>query len=316
MTSSAEYDFPLELELLDAAGPLRLSTADLEDELLLLFAESGSGLDALVADSGGSGETQADVASNVGCCTAAAPSPADRRIASPTDRDVLNGRGQGVQRSGGNVAYRKLVSANKDLYCRAKDKSKFPKAIVAAVRECGGRFLELDERTKSYREIGDKKAREKTQQALREGQKKIRQRLHARGVNCGAEPGPGFDECFGYCLQVLRSLHSGDEVGAVPRAHCPARVAPEQARSAPIQAEIGSNDDQSPAAATHVKTEKTTPAPGKRLAGMSRSKVEARRCNTRSTKHSYFSVARDLRRRRSATLVTRKLHILHELRMY
>jgi hypothetical protein len=31
----------------------------------------------------------------------------------PTPRDVLNGRGQGVQRHLGNVKYRKLVFANK-----------------------------------------------------------------------------------------------------------------------------------------------------------------------------------------------------------
>ena len=31
----------------------------------------------------------------------------------PTSRDVLNGRGQGVQRHPGNVKYRKLVFANK-----------------------------------------------------------------------------------------------------------------------------------------------------------------------------------------------------------
>ena len=34
-------------------------------------------------------------------------------ITSPRDRDVLNGRGQGVQRHPGNVKYRKLVYVNK-----------------------------------------------------------------------------------------------------------------------------------------------------------------------------------------------------------
>ena len=34
-------------------------------------------------------------------------------VIEPTERDVLNGRGQGVQRHGGNVKYRKLVFVNK-----------------------------------------------------------------------------------------------------------------------------------------------------------------------------------------------------------
>ena len=46
-----------------------------------------------------------------------------------------------------------------------------------AVRQTGGRFLELDERTGIYYDIGDKKACAKTSQALREGLKKIRQMI-------------------------------------------------------------------------------------------------------------------------------------------
>jgi hypothetical protein len=42
--------------------------------------------------------------------------------------------------------------------------------IVAAVRNVGGRFLELDERSGIYHDIGDRKAIKKTSQALREGQ--------------------------------------------------------------------------------------------------------------------------------------------------
>ena len=37
----------------------------------------------------------------------------DRDIISPTDRDVINGKGQGVQRLKGNVEYRKAVKAHK-----------------------------------------------------------------------------------------------------------------------------------------------------------------------------------------------------------
>ncbi|KAL7551308.1 hypothetical protein ACHAWF_014490, partial [Thalassiosira exigua] len=77
-----------------------------------------------------------------------------------------------------------LVFVNKGIYvkCRNSDKVKVSKGIVAAVRELGGRFLQLDERTRTYRDIGDKKAVDKTSQALREGLSKIR-----REVLCGGD---------------------------------------------------------------------------------------------------------------------------------
>ena len=78
---------------------------------------------------------------------------ANYNITSPTERDVLSGRGQGIQRHNGNAKYIKLVFANKENYakCAKCDKSKIKKAIVAAVRELGGRFLILDERTRILR---------------------------------------------------------------------------------------------------------------------------------------------------------------------
>ena len=83
---------------------------------------------------------------------------------------------------------------------------------MQAIRELGGRFLELDERSGVYRDIGDKKATEKTSQALREGQKAIRQELYRHqneqlNVNVRAMSG---DSYASYSIQVLESLHSGD----------------------------------------------------------------------------------------------------------
>ena len=43
--------------------------------------------------------------------------PEPEPITSPTLRDVLNGRGQGVQRHPGNVKYRTLVYVNKVSVC-------------------------------------------------------------------------------------------------------------------------------------------------------------------------------------------------------
>ena len=88
-------------------------------------------------------------------------------------------------------------------------------SIVAAIREFGGGFLELDERSGVYYEIGDKKAWAKTSQALREGQTKIRQRIYREeegqlmknGEN-QAIPREGY---LRYSIQVLESLYKSEE---------------------------------------------------------------------------------------------------------
>eukprot|EP00986_Skeletonema_menzelii_P020483 scaffold31294_cov228-Skeletonema_menzelii.AAC.1 len=93
------------------------------------------------------------------------------------------GRGSGTQNHCGNVTYRKL-----ELYATSSkfDKLKISKAIVAATREFGGRFLQVDDdRGGAHFDIGDKPAWSKTSQALREGQKEIREKLAQEngGVN-------------------------------------------------------------------------------------------------------------------------------------
>jgi len=58
------------------------------------------------------------------------------------------------------------------------------------VRALGGRFLELDERSGIYHDIGNKKAMEKTSQALREGQTEIRKGiLRGEGKAAGLPDG-------------------------------------------------------------------------------------------------------------------------------
>lgn len=106
---------------------------------------------------------------------------------------------------------------------------KISKGVVAAVRELGGRFLELDERSGIYKDIGDKKATEKTSQALREGQTKIRKQMYNDEKNVNGVPtydttllaSPAAptnngreisaEGYFGYSVQVLESLYVEDE---------------------------------------------------------------------------------------------------------
>ena len=91
----------------------------------------------------------------------------------------------------------------------------------------GGGFLELDERSGLYKDIGDKKATEKTSQALREGQTKIRKQMYKdeeKGGNqtydtslLGSANGPvpcreiSAQGYFGYSVQVLESLYNAEE---------------------------------------------------------------------------------------------------------
>lgn len=112
----------------------------------------------------------------------------------------------------GIVPFHKLTIAN--LHVK--------QGIVDAVRELGGRFIELDEKSGLYFDIGDKKALAKTSQALREGQTKIRKQMHREmagktGYDTSllasptkheqrAIPAEGY---FGYSIQVLESLYSG-----------------------------------------------------------------------------------------------------------
>ena len=136
-------------------------------------------------------------------------------ITAPARFDVVGGRGRGVQRLPGNETYRELVCMNKRVYatCHKYDKGKVSRGIVAAIREIGGRFLEYDKQSKTYHDIGDKKAWGKTSQALREGLQEVRQQIYS-DLAAGRDhsgfvdislPTERYFECS---VQMLQSLHN------------------------------------------------------------------------------------------------------------
>jgi hypothetical protein len=94
-------------------------------------------------------------------------------IVHPHDHDVLSGRGNFVNYHAGNEHFRALVRKHKVAYvaCPKPQKGKFSRMIVDEIRERDppGRFLKQDHETKMWHDIGDKKALDKTRQALREG---------------------------------------------------------------------------------------------------------------------------------------------------
>lgn len=96
----------------------------------------------------------------------------------PRDTDILCIRGGATMRHPGTQTYRKLVAWNKVDYvtCPDSEKIKISRSIVATLREQDRRFLSKDQEGNWY-DIGDKKAIEKTSQALRERQPEIRRNL-------------------------------------------------------------------------------------------------------------------------------------------
>eukprot|EP00592_Proboscia_alata_P023963 CAMPEP_0194446446 /NCGR_PEP_ID=MMETSP0176-20130528/128440_1 /TAXON_ID=216777 /ORGANISM="Proboscia alata, Strain PI-D3" /LENGTH=1179 /DNA_ID=CAMNT_0039273161 /DNA_START=357 /DNA_END=3892 /DNA_ORIENTATION=- len=93
--------------------------------------------------------------------------------------DVLYGRGGGTNHHPGNKRYRKTVEDNKNKYylCKRLEKPLVALEIIKKWRteqDPPGRFLKCDEATGLWSDVGDKKAREKTSQALRERAPSVR----------------------------------------------------------------------------------------------------------------------------------------------
>ena len=98
-----------------------------------------------------------------------------------TVSDVLCGRGGLTNNAPGNVYFRRLVRLKQESYLLAtkREKAGVAREIVEMVRALHppGRFLKKDDSSGMWVEIGDRKAREKTSQALREGAPELRQEL-------------------------------------------------------------------------------------------------------------------------------------------
>jgi hypothetical protein len=87
----------------------------------------------------------------------------------------------GTNHHPGNKRYRQIVEDRKLEYVDAKRLDK-PLVALDVIRlwrsqDPPGRFLKLDEKTGTWYDVGDKKAREKTSQALREKAPEIRLKL-------------------------------------------------------------------------------------------------------------------------------------------
>lgn len=102
-------------------------------------------------------------------------------IETPHDHDVLSGRGNFVNYHAGNAFFRALVRKHKIAYvaCPKPQKGKFSELIINEIksRNPPGRFLKQDPKTMMWYDIGEKKALDKSRQALREGAPDIEKEL-------------------------------------------------------------------------------------------------------------------------------------------
>ena len=102
-------------------------------------------------------------------------------IETPHDNDILSGRGNFVNYHPGNEQFRALVRKHKVAYvaCPKSMKGTFAEMIVEEVKRFNppGRFLKQDDATKLWFDIGEKKALDKTRQALREGAPEIQKEI-------------------------------------------------------------------------------------------------------------------------------------------
>jgi hypothetical protein len=93
-------------------------------------------------------------------------------ISRPHPNDVLCGRGGATNSHVGNLNFRCLVAANKDVYVTLTKKQKMlmARGIVNAVhnQDPSGRFMQKDASTGTWFDIGLPRSLEKTSQALRE----------------------------------------------------------------------------------------------------------------------------------------------------
>jgi hypothetical protein len=89
----------------------------------------------------------------------------------PTDEDILCGRGKACGKHPGNKKVSAAIKANLQIYGEAPkrvEKSNVVASIVRSLQENGARFIKQDKRTKQYHELSDGQAHEKTGHAIRD----------------------------------------------------------------------------------------------------------------------------------------------------
>ena len=88
----------------------------------------------------------------------------------PGKLDILCGRDKVSYGHVGNRRFRVIVAINRERYQSSSSrdaKTRITDEIIKDIRQCGGRFLKLNEETNTYEDVGDEYAHEKVSHALR-----------------------------------------------------------------------------------------------------------------------------------------------------
>jgi hypothetical protein len=93
----------------------------------------------------------------------------------PTEHDILCGRGTSTNKHPGNISYRKMIERCKPIYrelLTKDDKRDYSKLVKEHIEQCGGRFLKKCLILGTWVKMDDNDARKKVSQSLRESKKK------------------------------------------------------------------------------------------------------------------------------------------------
>jgi hypothetical protein len=100
-------------------------------------------------------------------------------INSPSNLDIISGRGAGINLHPGNINFRHVAKSHRVLYKRARrssEKRRIVKALINEMKSKGSRFLKLDttkgKSSKSWVSLSASQIERKTSQALRDMKEK------------------------------------------------------------------------------------------------------------------------------------------------
>ena len=118
----------------------------------------------------------------------------------------------------GNRRFRVIVSMNRERYqnCKSRDaKTRITTEIIKSIRESGGRFLQKNEATGLYEDVGDEYAHEKVSHALRSAKDPKKKAPRKKRKVVRKPPTPGENKAFEFMYreqqQIFQSLLAEDE---------------------------------------------------------------------------------------------------------
>jgi len=176
--TSSNPPLTLSLSLLSSANKSQCEEKRKGEEERFKMPSSKDGEEAQSSiSSDGSREQPLTVQTKNNICASPIPLSFDNswpmeNIVNPGIHDCLMGRGGGTNHHPGNKRYRAITEAKKPKYLASKRLDK-PLVAMEVINEWRvlnpmGRFLKQNQETKLWYDVGDRKAREKTSQALRE----------------------------------------------------------------------------------------------------------------------------------------------------